>query len=102
MHPSKERAKEHAKERERLYGGLPDDGTRQLLKWGSLILALGVAAIAVLMTVLGGVSVEGAHSNVGWLALIIGAMCLPFGLMLTLLGGAKWLRRRSLIRSRRN
>jgi hypothetical protein len=98
MQPSKERAKE----RERLHGGLPDDGTRQLLQAGSLILALGIAAIAVLMTVLGGVSVEGARSNAGWLALIVGAMCLPFGLMLTLLGGAKWLRRRSLIRSRRN
>ena len=77
---------------------LPEDGTTQLLHWGSLILAAGIVAIALLMTLLGGVSVEGAHSNAGWLALIIGAMCLPFGLMLTALGAAKWLRRRNLSR----
>ena len=77
---------------------LPDDGTTQLLRWGSLILAAGVVAVGLLMTVLGGVGVEGARSNMGWLALIAGMMCLPFGLMLTLLGIAKWLRRRSLAR----
>ena len=77
---------------------LPDDGTTQLLRWGSLILLVGVVAIGLLMTVFGGVGVEGAHNNLGWLALIIGAMCLPFGLMLTVLGAAKWLRNRSLSR----
>jgi hypothetical protein len=77
---------------------LPDDGTTELLRWGSLILLIGVVAIGLLMTVFGGVGVEGAHNNMGWLALIIGAMCLPFGLMLTFLGVAKWLRRRSLAR----
>jgi len=77
---------------------LPDDGTTQLLRWGSLILLIGVVAIGLLMTVFGGVGVEGARNNLGWLALIIGAMCLPFGLMLTTLGAAKWLRRRSLAR----
>jgi len=77
---------------------LPDDGTTQLLRWGSLILLIGVVAIGLLMTVFGGVGIEGARSNLGWLALIIGAMCLPFGLMLTALGAAKWLRRRSLAR----
>ena len=77
---------------------LPDDGTTQLLRWGSLILAAGVAAIALLMTILGGVGVEGARSNAGWLALITGMMCLPFGLMLTALGVAKWLRRRNISR----
>ena len=76
----------------------PDDGTTQLLRWGSLILATGLIAIALLMTVLGGVGVEGARSNMGWLALITGMMCLPFGLMLTTLGAAKWLRRRSISR----
>jgi hypothetical protein len=78
--------------------GLPEDGTRQLLRWGSLITAVGGAAVALLMTVFGGVSVEGAHSNPGWLALIVGMMCLPFGLMLSVLGTAKWLRRRSINR----
>jgi hypothetical protein len=77
---------------------LPDDGTTQLLRWGSLILATGILAVVLLMTLLGGVGVEGAHSNAGWLALIIGAMCVPFGLMLAALGAAKWLRRRSLSR----
>jgi hypothetical protein len=75
---------------------LPDDGTTQLLRGGSLILLVGVIAVALLMTVFGGVGVEGARSNLGWLALITGMMCLPFGLMLTALGVAKWLRRRSL------
>jgi hypothetical protein len=79
-------------------GDLPEDGTTQLLRWGSLITAVGAVAIALLMTVLGGVGVEGAHSNAGWLALITGMMCLPFGLMLAALGAAKWLRRRSLRR----
>jgi hypothetical protein len=82
---------------------LPDDGTTQLLRWGSLIMAVGVVAIGLLMALLGGVGVEGARSNSGWLALITGMMCLPFGLMLTVLGAAKWLRRRSLGRNlRRN
>lgn len=75
---------------------IADDGTTQLLRGGSLILAVGLAAFLLLITVLGGVGVEGAHSNPGWLALITGAMCLPFGLMLTALGVAKWLRKRSL------
>jgi len=74
---------------------LPDDGTTQLLRWGSLILLVGIVAIGLLVTVFGGVGVEGARNNLGWLALIIGAMCLPFGLMLTVLGAAKWLRNRS-------
>jgi hypothetical protein len=77
---------------------LPDDGTTQLLRWGSLILTIGLLAVGLLMTALGGVGVEGARSNIGWLALIAGMMCLPFGLMLTALGVAKWLRRRSLSR----
>jgi hypothetical protein len=72
------------------------DGTTQLLRWGGVILGVGVVAVGLLMTVFGGVGVEGAHNNGGWLALIVGAMCLPFGLMLFALGGAKWLRNRRL------
>jgi hypothetical protein len=79
---------------------LPDDGTAQLLRWGSLIMAVGVVAIGLLMTLFGGVGVEGARSNSGWLALITGMMCLPFGLMLTVLGAAKWMRRRNLRRNK--
>ena len=76
--------------------GQSDDGTRQLLRWGGAILAIGVVAFALLMTAFGGVSVEGSHSNGGWLALIVGAMCLPFGLMLFVLGAAKWLKNRRI------
>ena len=72
------------------------DGTSQLLRGGAFILAIGLVAMALLLSVLGGVGMEGAHSNMGWLALITGMMCLPFGLMLFLLGFAKWLRQRSL------
>ncbi len=72
------------------------DGTVQLLQGGGLMLAIGLASFALLMTLFGGVGVEGAHSNLGWLALIVAAMCLPFGLLLALLGLAKWLRNRSL------
>jgi len=74
----------------------PEDGTRQLLRWGAAILAVGLVAFALLMTAFGGVGVEGAHNNGGWLALIVGAMCLPFGLMLFALGAAKWLRNRRI------
>jgi hypothetical protein len=75
-----------------------DDGTTQLLRGGSLILASGLISFILLLTVLGGITVEGAHSNSGWFALIVAAMCVPFGLMLTALGAAKWLRNRSLSR----
>ena len=78
----------------------PDDGTRQLLRWGAVILGIGVVAAALLMTAFGGVGVEGAHNNGGWLALIVGAMCLPFGLMLFVLGVAKWLRNRGISHKR--
>jgi len=73
-----------------------EDGTRQLLRGGAAILAVGLVAFALLMTAFGGVGVEGAHNNGGWLALIVGAMCLPFGLMLFALGAAKWLRNRRI------
>jgi hypothetical protein len=76
------------------------DGTTQLLRGGSLILAAGVVAMALLFGVFGGVGVEGAHNNLGWFALIVGMMCLPFGALLTLLGVAKWLRNRGLRKGR--
>jgi uncharacterized membrane protein AbrB (regulator of aidB expression) len=72
------------------------DGTRELLRGGSLILAVGLFCLILLLTLFGGVTLEGAHSNAGWLALIIAAMCLPFGLLIFTLGFAKWLRNRSL------
>ena len=73
---------------------IPDDGTRQLLRWGGCIVGLGVLAGVLLETVLGGYSPTGASTNAGWLALIVALMCIPFGMMLLTLGVAKWLRNR--------
>jgi hypothetical protein len=74
------------------------DGTRQLLQWGSSIVGTGVLAGVLLVTVLGGFSATGAHTNGGWFALIVALMCLPFGGLLLALGVAKWLRNRRLAR----
>ena len=76
------------------------DGTRQLLQWGASILASGLAATFLLMTVLGGFSPTGASTNAGWFALIVALMCIPFGSLLLSLGVAKWLRIRSISRHR--
>jgi hypothetical protein len=74
--------------------GLPDDGTRQLLKWGGSIVGAGVVAGVLLLTVLGGYSRIGARTNGGWFALIVLLACLPFGGLLLTLGVAKWFRNR--------
>jgi len=74
----------------------PDDGTRQLLKWGSSILGTGLLAVVLLQTLLGGFSPIGASTNSGWFALIVALMCIPFGGLLLALGVAKWLHNRSL------
>jgi uncharacterized membrane protein YidH (DUF202 family) len=76
----------------------PDDGTRQLLRWGGSIVGAGVVAAVLLVTVLGGFSPTGASTNSGWLALIVALMCLPFGGLLLVLGVAKWFRNRRLAR----
>ncbi len=78
----------------------PDDGTRQLLRWGASILGAGLLAALLLVTVLGGFSPTGASTNTGWFALIVALMCIPFGGLLLTLGGAKWLRNRALFRNR--
>ncbi len=77
---------------------LPDDGTRQLLRWGGSMVAAGLAAIFLLEAFLGGFSRTGATTNTGWFALIVALMCLPFGGLLFALGIAKWFRNRSLLR----
>ncbi len=79
---------------------MPDDGTRQLLRWGGAIVGTGVVAAVLLVTVLGGYSPTGACTNTGWFALIVALMCIPFGLMLLALGVAKWLRNRRIERGR--
>jgi len=75
---------------------MPDDGTRQLLKWGGWMVGTGVLAAVLLETVLGGYSRTGASTNAGWFALIVALMCVPFGSLLLALGLAKWLRNRRL------
>ena len=78
----------------------PDDGTRQLLQWGSSMVATGLLCVLLLVTLLGGYSRNGASTNAGWFALIVALMCIPFGGLLLALGAAKWLRNRALSRSR--
>jgi hypothetical protein len=77
-----------------------DDGTRQLLQWGSSILGAGLLAALLLETVLGGFSHTGASTNTGWFALIVALMCIPFGGLLLALGVAKWFRKRRIARER--
>jgi hypothetical protein len=76
-------------------GSLPDDGTRQLLRWGGAMVGTGLLAALLLETALGGFSRTGASTNAGWFALIVALMCIPFGSLLFALGVAKWLRNRS-------
>jgi hypothetical protein len=76
----------------------PNDGTRQLIQWGSSMVGAGVLAAILLQTLLGGFGPTGASTNTGWFALIVALMCLPFGGLLLTLGIAKWLRNRSLRR----
>jgi hypothetical protein len=73
-----------------------NDGTRELLQWGSGTLAVGLLCALLAKCFLGGIDAFGAHTNGGWFALIVSLMCMPFGLMLTVLGAAKWLRNRRL------
>jgi hypothetical protein len=75
-----------------------NDGTRQLLQWGSSMVGAGLLAAVLLGTVLGGFSPTGASTNTGWFALIVALMCIPFGGLLLALGLAKWLRKRALSR----
>jgi hypothetical protein len=77
----------------------PNDGTRQLLQWGSSMTGAGVLSAILLQTLLGGFGPTGASTNTGWFALIVALMCIPFGGLLLTLGVAKWLRNRSLRRS---
>ena len=77
-----------------------NDGTRQLLQWGTSIMGAGLLAALLLQTLLGGFSQTGASTNTGWFALIVALMCIPFGGLLLSLGVAKWLRNRSISRHR--
>lgn len=76
----------------------PNDGTRELLRWGGSIVGTGALAALLLVTLLGGISRTGARTNSGWFAFIVALGCIPFGLMLLTLGIAKWLRNRRIAR----
>jgi hypothetical protein len=78
----------------------PNDGARQLLRWGASMLTAGLLAAVLLETLLGGFSPTGAHTNTGWFALIVALMSIPFGGLLTALGAAKTLRNRAIARKR--
>jgi hypothetical protein len=97
-------AKERTETTKLVNGGpgveLPDDGTRELLKWGGTILGSGLVALLLLETLLGGFSPTGASTNTGWFALVLALGCIPFGSLLLGLGVAKWFRRRGLERGR--
>jgi TRAP-type C4-dicarboxylate transport system permease small subunit len=73
---------------------MPNDGTRQLLQWGSSMVGAGLLAVLLLLILLGGFTRQGATTNAGWFALIVALMCLPFGGLLLTLGIAKWFRNR--------
>jgi len=75
-----------------------NDGTRQLLQWGGVMVLIGLVAALLLVTLLGGYTRLGATTNTGWFALIVALMCIPFGGMLLALGVAKWMRKRRLAR----
>jgi len=77
---------------------LSNDGTRQLLQWGSSILGTGIVAVVLLEGFFGGFGPTGARTNTGWFALIVALMCIPFGGLLLTLGVAKWLRNCRLAR----
>lgn len=79
---------------------MPDDGTRELLRWGGWIVGAGVVAGILLETLLGGISPTGASTDTGWFAFIVALGCIPFGLMLLTVGVAKWLRNRRMARGR--
>jgi hypothetical protein len=91
---------ERPEARSRTAATVKDDGTRQLLRWGSIMVGVGIFSGLLLETVLGGYSPTGASTNSGWFALIVALMCIPFGGLLLALGIAKWLRNRSLERHR--
>lgn len=65
--------------------------TRKILKFGSILVIIGVIAAALMLTVFGGVTHQGPHTNLGWMALIVALGCLPLGCIALLLGVAKLL-----------
>jgi hypothetical protein len=69
--------------------------TRKILKFGSILILIGVIAASLMLTVFGGVTHQGPHTNLGWIALIITMGCLPLGCIALLLGVAKLISNRN-------
>ena len=63
--------------------------TRKILKFGSILVLIGVIAAILMFTVFGGVTHQGPHTNMGWIALMVVMGCLPLGCITVLLGLAK-------------
>lgn len=63
--------------------------TRQLLRTGGGIFAVGAVAALLTLTVFGGIGPQGPHTNSGWLALMVAMGCLPTGALTLALGIAK-------------
>ena len=69
--------------------------TRKILKFGSILVIIGIIAAALMFTAFGGVTHQGPHTNLGWIALIVVMGCLPLGCITLLLGVAKLLGNRA-------
>jgi hypothetical protein len=66
--------------------------TRQLLRTGSAIFAIGLISALLMLFTFGGVQRrQGPHTTAGWLSLMVAMACLPCGTLTLLLGGAKLL-----------
>lgn len=65
--------------------------TRKIIKFGSILIIIGVIAAALMLTAFGGVTHQGPHTNLGWIALVVVMGCLPLGCITLLLGVAKLL-----------
>lgn len=69
--------------------------TRKIIKFGSILIIIGVIAAALMLTAFGGVTHQGPHTNLGWIALVVVMGCLPLGCITLLLGVAKLLGNRA-------
>lgn len=69
--------------------------TRKIIKFGSILIIIGVIAAALMLTAFGGVTHQGPHTNLGWIALVVVMGCLPLGCIALLLGVAKLLGNRA-------
>ncbi len=69
--------------------------TRKIIKFGSILVIIGLIAAALMLTAFGGVTHQGPHTNLGWIALVVVMGCLPLGCITLLLGVAKLLGNRA-------